>query len=448
MDPSAQRPTAIRILEWTIAAGVVLMMSNALIGPLLDPLQTGGESNLILRLMWLPVYGATLMLATLRTPELLRFWFPALLMGVLIAWAAASVLWSIDPGVTQRRVIAVAFTTLFGLYLAASFPGRSLAELLALCALILALGSYVVSLAMPSLGVHQDVNAGSWRGLWYEKNQMGATMVYGALAATAALLTCPPGRRPLWAATLLLCAGLVVMTTSKTSLLVLMLAVGGAFALAVMRRGAALAVALLWLGVTAGGALAFLYFLTPEVLFGLIGKDASLTGRTDIWEAVLRQSRASPWLGFGFAAFWGVDSAPAMWIRHQLEWVVPTAHNGWLDVLVQLGWIGVWLFGAVFALAAIAAVVRCQTLRDGYFAPLFLAVYGVSLLSESFVLNHNSLPWVLAVAAMARVLGPVAVPAPAPLPEPPRLRAPPPPLPAGRRPAPTFPPAAGGRAAA
>ena len=74
-------------------------------------------------------------------------------------------------------------------------------------------------------------------------------------------------------------------------------------------------------------------FRTLEAL----GKDPSLTGRTLIWEALMRKVAERPWTGYGFSAFWGVDSIPAREIRIETQWPVPSAHNGWIDLLVQLG---------------------------------------------------------------------------------------------------------------
>ncbi|MBA4795728.1 MAG: O-antigen ligase family protein [Phenylobacterium sp.] len=405
MAPPGDRLTLIRLLEGLITLGLILMMSNALIGPVLDPDQTGGESNAILRLMWLPVYAAAGALAALRAPRMLRFWAPGLMLGLLVAWAFASVTWSIDPSVSQRRAVAVAATTLFGLYLAARYGGRGFTELLATAFLLLALGSYAVCLAMPSLGVHSDVNAGAWRGLWYEKNQMGATMVYATLtfAAAAAL---SPRRRWLWCFGALLSVGLIVMTASKTSLLAVALGLGVGAGLAAMGRGPAAAVVLVWLGVTAAALLGGLWWLAPEALFEAMGKDPSLTGRTDIWSAVLRAADERPWLGYGFAAFWTDDSAPAKWIRNQLDWVVPTAHNGWLDLLIQLGAVGVVLFAVALLAALPPALFRSRRLAEANWSAMMLAVFILQIFSESFILAHNSLPWVLAVAAVARLTGP------------------------------------------
>ncbi|MDP3854241.1 O-antigen ligase [Phenylobacterium sp.] len=400
-----ERLTVVRLVEAALTVLIVALMSSALVGPLFDPLQTGGDEVPILRLMWLPVYGLIAVLAAFRLPQLFRFWGPALAFFLLVGWAFASVLWSIDPDVTLRRAVALAATTLLGLYLASSLGGRRFAELTALTMLLLALGSYFVCLAVPGMGVSQDINTGTWRGLWYEKNEMGAMMVYASLAAVAAFLT-NPRRRLLWAGALVLFVGLIVMTRSATSFLSLLIVLGGATVFTFMRLGRAAAVLAVWLGVTGLSALAGLYLFAPTLFYAALGKDATFTGRTDIWNAVLRAHEAEPMLGYGYAAFWGRTSDIANWIRDALQWRVPSAHNGWLDLLIQLGLVGVAIFGTIFGASLMTAVLRHQKVGDGYWATLFLAVYSLQTMSESIILVHNNLSWVFAVAAMARILGP------------------------------------------
>ena len=43
---------------------------------------------------------------------------------------------------------------------------------------------------------------------------------------------------------------------------------------------------------------------TPDLLFSLLGKDATLTGRTGIWSAVIDSIAKRPLLGYGYQAFW------------------------------------------------------------------------------------------------------------------------------------------------
>lgn len=396
---------AARALE-ALACGVVLfMLSNAFIGPLLDPLQAGGEDMPVLRLMWLPVYALILALALWRAPRLARFWLPATVLSLLMFWVFASASWSADPGTTNRRAIAAAFTTLFGFYFAASFDGRRMAEILATVFLVLGLGGLLAAIVYPKMGVQHDINAGDWRGLWFEKNQMGAMMVYGALAAMAAILA-GSRRRALLVLTIVLCAFMIVMSRSKTSLMVLLIGLAGSGLLSMMRRGPATAITMLWLGVTLVGGIALLLWLAPEVLFKALGKDPTLTGRTDIWEALLRQSAKAPLTGYGYAVFWREESVPAMFIRKETGWEVPTAHNGWLDVLAQLGWIGVALSALALIAPLLAAVFRFDRVRDGYWATLFLVIFLITTFSESFILERNGIAWALACAAATRLLGP------------------------------------------
>ncbi|WP_426031096.1 hypothetical protein [Caulobacter sp. DWP3-1-3b2] len=86
---------------------------------------------------------------------------------------------------------------------------------------------------------------------------------------------------------------------------------------------------------------------------------------------------------------------------------MPTAHNGWLDILAQLGWIGVGLCALVLGSALLVGVFRFQRLRDGYWTPLFLVIFLMTTLSESFILERNGIAWGLACAAVTRLLGPV-----------------------------------------
>ena len=109
----------------------------------------------------------------------------------------------------------------------------------------------------------------------------------------------------------------------------------------------------------------------------------------------------------GFAAFWQKDSAPAQWVRIQTGWPVPTAHNGWIDLIVQLGWIGAFLFAITYAAALLGAVTRFNKLKDGYLSLLILWIFSILSLSESVILQHNTLGWALFIAALARTTGPL-----------------------------------------
>ena len=306
-------------------------------------------------------------------------------------------------------------TSAFAVYLGATFTGPRLPRLLMQAGLVMALGSLVMVLAVPSIGIHQADNAGLWRGLWYEKNQMGIVMVASAVAAAAVIAARRNREEPLSLAlfTLMLCVFLTLATQSKTSLLCLLLGLGVIGGLWAMRRGGpALSVVLVWGAITFAGLGLFIWQQDSALILQALGKDPSLTGRTDIWESLMRRVAERPWTGYGYSAFWGRESVPAHYVRLETGWLVPSAHNGWIDLLVQVGWPGAILVGVVMAITLIALLVRLggQGFREGGFSLAYLLVFAVLSASESVLLSHANLPWALFLALTARALTPDPMP--------------------------------------
>ena len=101
---------------------------------------------------------------------------------------------------------------------------------------------------------------------------------------------------------------------------------------------------------------AFVHFVVVPVLFlafailfldlggaelkGELGRDATLTERTVLWENLLGMNQ-HPLLGTGFESFWLGGRLERLW---ELHWWRPNeAHNGYLEVFLNLGWVGIGL---------------------------------------------------------------------------------------------------------
>lgn len=404
--------------QW--AAGfVIFMMTGALIAPVLAPDQA---ETPILRMVWLPVYAVTAGLIAFRFEKIIRAWPAWLILFGLIALAYVSKYWSIDPEVTSRRVIAMAINSAFAVYVGCVFRGAPLPRMLMNTCLVMAIGSLIMVFAFPRIGVHQMDNAGLWRGLWYEKNQMGLVMVVGAVSSAAVLAAdhlAGNGRKP-WVPLLAfgLTTLLVMATQSKTSLLCWLLGVGMiGFWWLLKQGGAAITIVAVWFAVVTSSLAAWLWNTDSAAILQALGKDPSLTGRTLIWEALMRRVAERPMTGYGFSAFWGVDSIPAREIRLETQWPVPSAHNGWIDLLVQLGWPGAIFVGTVMLVSAILVIVRLNGMgaREGYWSIAYLTVFTALSLSESVLLTHANLPWILMLAIMSRAMTYDPIPVRAPL---------------------------------
>lgn len=387
--------------EWVACIAVVVMMTGALVAPLFAP-EPGVETP-ELRMIWLPVYAVIVGLVIRRAGAIAQAWPAVLLAGSLVALAFLSSRWSLEPDTTVRRSIALGMSMLFALYLGAVWRGPVLLRMLCMAFIGMGALSIIVVFAYPQMGVSQETNVGTWRGVWTEKNQTGM-MMFTAILAGLALLVSDARSRWLALSTIAVCLVMLLGTQSKTSLLCLI--VGGGLIVgihAVRRAGPAVGVVLIWLGVMVVGGLAAFFLLNPEALFTLLGKDPSLTGRTDIWDSLLRRSAERPLTGYGYAAFWGKESMPANWVRLETEWSVPSAHQGWLEVLIQLGYVGVGLVAFLYVLNLVLTLARLPRLgvREGSFGLAYLAAFGVLTLSESVMVQHHNLSWALFVAVLA-----------------------------------------------
>lgn len=79
-------------------------------------------------------------------------------------------------------------------------------------------------------------------------------------------------------------------------------------------------------------------FLPGTNLVGSLGRDTTLTGRTAIWSAAISVAH-NPVVGTGFESFWSGDRQHEIW-RLINEPGIQEAHNGYLEVYLNLGWVG------------------------------------------------------------------------------------------------------------
>ena len=81
-----------------------------------------------------------------------------------------------------------------------------------------------------------------------------------------------------------------------------------------------------------------------ENITGMLGRDTSLTGRTEIWNRVLNED-INPLLGAGFYSFWLGDRPEN--ISGKFWFHLNEAHNGYLDTYLNSGLLGVFLLLAL-----------------------------------------------------------------------------------------------------
>jgi O-antigen ligase len=76
----------------------------------------------------------------------------------------------------------------------------------------------------------------------------------------------------------------------------------------------------------------------------LTDKDVTLTGRTGIWAILSEHIRHNPFFGTGYAAYWTAGAVPGAdsyeFVRRLGSFYPGSAHNGYLEIVNDLGWAG------------------------------------------------------------------------------------------------------------
>ncbi len=411
----------------TVVTGVIWVLVLLMIvpdgfhfGAIYDAMPTSGSAAS--RLIWLILLGGGILVVLSRSSLawlLVRQLNPFLTLFVVLA--AISVVWSIDPSVTTRRMVRILTIWLdaLALGLVAWRPHRLQAVLRPILTLVL-VGSVLLVLASPELSVEQSSQAelvGAWRGLATQKNGLGSIAGITLLFWVHAWLA-GESRRMVVLAGVALAAICLAKSRSSTSLMATLFAV---FLLLLLLRSpvwlrrympyvvGVFLVTLLVYSLTILQLVPGLEFILRPIA-SLTGKDLTFSGRTAIWQVVIEHIRHNPFWGSGYGAYWTgpVPWSPSYETVRRLYFYPTEAHSGYLDIVNDLG-----TLGGIVLVGYLIAFVR-QALRlfmiDRTQGALYLTIFFEQLianLSESRWLNVLCIEFVimtLCTVAVARGL--------------------------------------------
>jgi len=393
-----------------VASGGVLPILKPILG--FQGRDEGLAGDPFAQAIWLAIYATAAVLLFIRLPRVVRA-LPALgTIWIILAVALASPAWSAAPEVSVRRSFALLGTTIFALYLGTRFTRHELVRIL--------FAVYVAAVPLNILAGVMGIGApyGVWMGTFSSKNLLGQAMVLSTVVCLLFTLSETGWKRGLGLATTALSCALLILSNSKTSAVVLFASVMLLIPLRVLRlryRVAELAVTATLVG---AGTLAVWIAGNSAAVLNLLGRDATLTGRVQLWGMLWQMIQQKPWIGYGYGGFWLYWNGPsaAIWqvSMARYGWLPPNGHDGFIDLWLDLGVVGLVAFVVNFAASFVRSfgVAReAQSFLD-LFPVMFLYIMVLANLTESALVIHNSLMWVLFVTISVqlwpgwRTLGP------------------------------------------
>jgi len=312
------------------------------------------------------------------------------LVGLAVL-AALSTAWSDHPMLTLRRSALLLLSTLFAIYVGERYSLEEQARLLAqiFCGMILAI--LLFYLIAPRYVIDYVSHPGAWKGLSAYKNAFGQYMGIAVL-----LLLLVRFRRWDWLryGFLIAAVGLLYLAKSAASLFcsVLIVAVLPLWrVLRVTKRQRPAVYAAVAMMLSLG-----MYLLTThsDRVFYMLGRNSSLTGRTQLWGAAWDAIMKRPVLGYGFDSFWASLQGEALDVRIGAGWLAQRSDNGYLDLGLGLGIVGIMLFLFVFALAMDKSIdyLKSKPQAIGLWPVSYLCFFLLHNMSESTLLTRGDFP--------------------------------------------------------
>jgi exopolysaccharide production protein ExoQ len=330
------------------------------------------------------------------------------IMILLVGLAGTSLMWSLDPGVTARRTTGLLLTLAIGTVIPRLMSLHDLLAVLAAVCAMISVSSLVYLVALPGLA-SDPVTPSALRGVFTTKNELGRFEAFSVVVLLLYAMRAPASRRRLAMAGIALAVVELALSHSATGLIVSALIVPLALTFEDFRRRRL--EVLKWLLPTsvlvATAGLAAFTLLELAGITRLVGRSDTLTGRVELWQLVIQTAQHKPWLGYGYQAFWVTAGGPADAIRQLLPFDVPHAHNGFLDLWLELGLAGVLLMVLYLVTSCFRSWRAMMTGSEAGLVSLTLISFLVmSNLTESNLLRANSCYLLTIFAALAFVGAP------------------------------------------
>lgn len=272
-----------------------------------------------------------------RDNQVMLFFLACLLM---------SVFWSYEPWLSFRRFVALLGVVFFAGYAVYNYSLERLALIVGCTIGFLSLAGLAFALVSPELVFYGDgARAGAFRGVFGEKNAAAR------LNALAIILLLPAMRqRHRWALLAGCCALLAIALARSATGLVLACAGIASYwyFLTLIRlrlnrsRSTLITSTLVYL------LICLTLYANYHLFLDLLGRDSSLTDRTQIWALLTPSIHEELLRGYGFGAYWA-SSAADFFLR---RWgYIGNAHSGYLETLLNGGLIHLVALILLFAAA-------------------------------------------------------------------------------------------------
>ncbi|MEN8908005.1 MAG: O-antigen ligase family protein [Clostridiales bacterium] len=400
----------IKFWEYIIVILGLFMSTYTLIPLLRDILGNSydaAEGDSFMQSIWFLIYFLTTLTLLFYRKYIFFHLFKDKALWAIILMTYFSIYWSSNSSLTFRRAVAITLTHLFGIYIGCTFTWSKILKILQIVFGISSSLSIVFVIFLPSISKDETFKT-AFRGVYLHKNSLG---IFMAISIVIWLISSLDSITKLYKKNdsrnfkfvlinvffFILSLILLLLSQSKTSFMVLLITISIAFIfkLILHKKHTLSFFNILFFSIL---ATIILFSRNYDYILSILGKESTLTGRIPLWTLVWSFFLEKPFIGHGFSSFWSTNNGGAYYISDVL-FTSPNAHNGYLDILINLGIVGILLFFISFRKNIILSISFIKA--NSYylsFIPFCLFIYLIIYnFTESFLLVQNSFAWIIFV---------------------------------------------------
>lgn len=336
-----------------LSAWLAILLGGSGAGP--GGVEAQLDGNPLDAVVFFMLLAAGLVVLAGRRKKALALLMVTLPIPIYFFYTFSSALWSPFPEVTLKRWIKdVGELVMVLVILTDADPIGALRRVYARVASIL-LPASVLLIRYSSFGRGYDPDGVPMNtGVTTNKNILGLVTFVLSLGAAWSFVQVlldkryPDRKRHLIARGTVVVFGIAVMYMAHSATAVACFCLGSLFIVATqlpfLRRRPARIYSLVVTILLSGVGL--MLFGGKAVVAGALGRDATLTGRTAIWSAVIPLC-PNPIIGAGFESFWNGFGSDVTQGLSKYQRGLNSAHNGYIEIYLNLGWIGLLLIGLI-----------------------------------------------------------------------------------------------------
>jgi O-antigen ligase len=312
--------------------------------PVLEEIAT---SNTLNQVIFILLFFLSLFSLISKSAQILQLIKKEKFLFLFLLWCLFSIIWSNDNFVSFKRL----FQIITGILVIVSFLLHTKTERERISPIQFILFLYLVLSIIACIAISgaKDPAFNTWRGFAATKNQLGQISVICFLLSAIAYKY-NKSKGYIQIAMMFLSFVLLIGSQSGTSIIswfiimIIYIFILGDKIYNKLRIGHVVTISFL---------ITMLLLITTVFIFGsdlleslpyLIGKDLTFTGRTELWQDLIYIAGKNFIWGVGYQSFWTTTNPDAITIYDLYIWIPNQAHNGYLDLLISIGAVGLLLF--------------------------------------------------------------------------------------------------------